>query len=125
MDTAALSGTIAMLIAQEMGHVRNHCIDDSDNCSCFFVFAFIKDQSILSEAWGRLLVHDFASGFFSNQNPVAVIHFVLDNLRCKSFECTGPLPESLILIFHRDSLITFCFSDSGKRQASFFRFIRT
>ena len=50
-----------------------------------------------------------------------MVYFMLDNLRCKAFECTGSLPEGLILIFHRDPLITFRLSDPGKRQTAFFR----
>ena len=57
------------------------------------------------------------------QNPIAMIDFMLDNLRCEAFEGTGSMFERLILKLYGNLLPTLRFSYTRQRETAFLSFI--
>ena len=60
---------------------------------------------------------------FSNQNSIAMVDLMLDDLGCEALKDTRSGIERLILISNGDLPISFCFSDTCQRQTAFLRFV--
>lgn len=60
----------------------------------------------------------------SNQNSLAVVDLVLDDLRCPAGEGLEPCLELLILPLHLDSPEAFCLPGAGVGQAALLGLIR-
>ena len=61
---------------------------------------------------------------FLDEDAVAVIDLMLDDLRRPAGERFNARLELLILPLHLDGLITLCFPRAGQRQAALLRVIR-
>ena len=60
---------------------------------------------------------------FSNQNPIAMVDLMLDDLGCEALKDTRSGMERLILISNGDLPVSFCFSDACQRQTAFLCFV--
>ena len=61
--------------------------------------------------------------FRLNQNAVAVVNFVLNNLSLEALKGSSLFPKMDILIVNRDFLIPLCFPNARERQTALLRFI--
>ena len=73
----------------------------------------------------RYNIHPFNFVNLLNQNPFQMIQLMLTDLRWPAAELLSLFFPVHIIIFHFDIFISCRFSHTGKRQASFFCFIRS